>query len=183
MVNLLPPSTKRTLLREYYLRVFATFFLLSAVVMGAGAGLLLPSYYLARAESEEAVRYLDALQGTADLRARTQTGKSVQAFTEQVALLKEYGSRPFTAEMISRIQEHLSGDVSITTISVEYEAGDRGRISLGGSAKTRTALLTFAESLREELIFSGVSVPVGQLAGDSDLPYSLTFQFAKPPLP
>jgi hypothetical protein len=177
MVNLLPQPEKRRLLLAYYLRLASTFFFLTATILSLGVGLLIPSYFVARDENESAARYLEALEGTAGIKNKGQSGKIVARFTEQIAILKSYQHKPQTAEILSQVEEHLLKDVTVSAIEFEYGEGEDGVITITGVAKSRTALLGFAESLREESIFKGVSVPVSQLAEDENLKFSLSFGF------
>ncbi len=182
MVNLLPKPVRRKLTYGYYVRLLATFFLSLAFVVGIGAGLLLPSYYLARNESDASARYLEALEGTADIKNRGQIGRTVARFVEQIALLKRYDNEPVTAKMLAAVEAHLSKEVLVNAVQIDYDDSHSAIITLSGVAENRTALLSFAQELKGESVFAGVSVPVNQLAGDSDLLFSLEFNFmAKKP--
>lgn len=179
MVNLLPEPQRRAHYIHYYLRLFSTLFLMWTVVVAGGSIFLLPSYFLSRDESDSAKKYLEAAEGKAGIQSKQQVGKEVSQFADEVKALKLYGREPLAAKIFSTFETHLSKEIVIKAVALSFGDEEIGKITLTGVAKTRTALLSFAESVREESLFTGVSVPVSQLAGDTNLPFSLSFGFKK----
>jgi hypothetical protein len=180
MVNLIPPLEKKSLAFAYYTKLFALLFFMSALVVGIGSLLLLPSFFLANDQNDSALKYLSALEGTQAVRQKSETGKTVAAFSERLSILKTFERKPLSAQILATLEKNLPKDLSAMSIKISYTDEKTGIITMNGIGKTRTSLLSYAESLREESIFTGVSVPVTQLANDADLKYTLEFGFKIP---
>lgn len=178
MVNILPHKTQNELRIMYYAKLFGTFFLSAAFVVGIGAGVLVPSYFLAQEEAEASKRYAEALQQTLSLSEGGAAGKTLPVLAEQVGLMKSYRADPALAPALDRIVNAIPDSVSIRRIGFKFPATSEGVITLNGNADTRAALISFVDSLKKDPLFKGVAVPVADLVSDDDLPFTLTFSFA-----
>ena len=179
MVNLLPVQNQTRLSRTYYIRLATTFLSVAAVVLFVGGLLLAPSYLLARDEAESAKRYLSALDESAGLRERSGALSVVAELKEGIDLSKLFAEPATTADALSAITAHVSGGLHIGKIVFGKTEEGQVSISVTGVADTRTNLLSFAESLKADAFFEGVTLPVSQLAQDADIEFTLRFVVKK----
>ncbi len=179
MVNILPKDAQNKLGTRYYLQLLSMVFFLVAVAFAAGAGLLAPSYLLARQEADGAKEYSTALQQALTLKQSAGAGAEMLALSEQLKLMKAYQANPAVAGALSALVAKLPKGVSITKIFILPPGTSDGKIGIEGRAKTRAELLAFVSDLQANALFKNVAVPVSDLAGDTDIPFSLTFSLVK----
>ncbi len=175
MVNLLPSQSQARLSRTYYVRLATTLLSALVVVLFLGALLLTPSYLLARDEAESAKRYLSALDESAGLRERSGALSVVAELKEVLELSKLFAEPPVTADTLSAITSHVVAGVRIQKIVFGKTEEGKTSISVAGIADTRAGLLSFAEALKADATFEGVTLPVSQLAQDTDIEFTLHF--------
>lgn len=179
MVNLLPAQERRAIVRGYYLRLFTLTMSVVTTVMIAGGLFLLPSFFLARATADSGARYRAALEETVGLRERAGVSAHVATVAERVRLLDTFSTSPVTPDIARKIIDALPRGVTLTTLSMTRRDGGAA-VSITGSAATRDALLSLAESLKSVSALAGVSLPVSSLAQDKDIPFSLSFIYTAP---
>ena len=175
MVNILSKDAQNKLRTLYYVRLFSMLAFLVAFMFLLGAGLLSPSYLLAREEANVAKEYSTALQQTLALKESAGAGAALTSLAEEIALMKQYQSQPAVADALSAVISKLPKGVSISKILIAPPIIADGKIGIVGNAKTRAELLAFVSALQENPLFNKVVVPVSDLAGDTNLPFSLTF--------
>lgn len=180
MVNLLPQKTITRLRRTYYLRFAATLTILLVGALAVGTVLLIPSYVVSERSADASERYLSAVEETIGVRERAGVSDDVRALSERLRILNEYAGEPTTKNFFEDALSNLSSRITITGISFSKSGGTLN-ISIVGSADTRSSLLTFVETLQENERFNGVSVPVSQLARDSNIPFSITATYRSAP--
>ncbi len=180
MVNLLPNSAERAVVWRYRLRLVTLVSLMAALAAFLGGLLLLPSFFLARATADAGLRYADALDQTVGLTNRAGAADTLAALSERVRILDQYAAAPVTPSIIAPLVGALSSSITLTAIDIGRT--DTGAdVSVTGSAKTRDGLLAFANALHGVGGFSNVSLPVSQLAADTDIPFTISFTFTPTP--
>jgi hypothetical protein len=172
MVNLLSPQAQKKLVREYYARLAILLCLLASVALLLGACLLAPSVFLARGQAESFGRYLSALEETVGLQERSEAGQSTAVLAERVRIANDMAARHPTGAILSVV---LSGKPrGVRVESIRFSAGSETRISISGTAATRTILLGYADALRTHGALKDVALPVSSLVADTDVPFVLT---------
>ena len=180
MINLLPDPAKHSLRMAYYERLAIVFCILAACAVFAGAALLAPSYFLARADANAAQNYLVASSQALTGGGTAGATQTLAQLSEQISLMKSYPRAPHVAEILSQVTNHLPVGVFLTRISVTPGSSGPDTISVSGVAQTRDELLAFADALKSLPAFSGVSVPLSQLAGETNVTFSLSFTSSQP---
>ena len=153
---------------------------LVACSTAVGAVLLVPSYFLARVDQNAAA---SALAASTQALAATGNGSdtdTVAQVSERVSLMKSYPRIPRVAAILSLITAAIPTGISISEISVTPNDSGSDAIVLSGTAGTRDDLLAFADTLKAASALSGVSVPLSQLAGEANIPFTLSFSFTSP---
>lgn len=181
MINLLPDSAKRSLRATYYARLATVGITILAFVVFAGAAALLPSYLLARADAMSAEVYLADSSHTAAASQRAADTETLNQLSEEVSLMKSYPRAPFVAQAFSALTQDVPSGVSLSAITL-MPNDPAVSVSISGVAGTRDELLAFANALQGDSSFSGVSVPLSELAGEANIPFSFSFSFTPSPL-
>ena len=179
-VNLIPREVQRSLALRYYMSLATMFFFLAAIAIGLGALLLVPSYLLAKNTVESSARYRAALEDTLGLKEKAGVTDAMSALGERVSVLASYDAAPRTALALAAVGRDLPEGVSVTKMSLQITDTGAGTITVAGVAKARGALVSFVDALRADPLFQSVSIPVNQLATDTDIPFSLSFALVKP---
>lgn len=179
MVNLLPLSARRTLVRDYCFRLAAFVLFLMALVTFFGTLLLAPSFFLARATADAGTRYRVALEETVGLRERSGAAASVAALAERIRILGTLAALPVTSDVVDKVTGAMPHGVTLTSLTI-VRTDSGAALTLSGSAATRDTLLSLAASLKEVNGFSGVSLPVSSLASDKDIPFAIDITYATP---
>ncbi|MBV9349529.1 MAG: PilN domain-containing protein [Patescibacteria group bacterium] len=175
MVNLLPYKARRSLSFLYYARFGTVLLAALAIAVLASAALLVPSYLRATAEADAAARYLSASQ-KADAGNALGANSGLALISEEADILKTYPRSPEVAEALSLVTAQLPKGVTLNNIAIT--PGDAGgTMALSGIAVDRESLLSFVSALQKISAFSAVAVPVSALAGESNVPFTLTFPF------
>lgn len=176
-VNLLPRTTKRFFATQYYFTLTTVFVSLLSLVIILGGALLIPSYFLARAEAESAERYLSALEETVGLRERAGVSETMRRLSERVGILSSFENGRPTADIMVEIDRHLPSRVFLQGVSVTHSGSRAGEVTLVGIADSRADLLSFSDALKSSSLFNSVAVPVNQLVSETDVKFSFTFRF------
>lgn len=177
MVNLLPHSEQRKLRVLYYARLLSACLVVLSVVCVVGTLLLIPSYLSAKARAASAQKSLGQSLVRTNQNAASGVGQSLLVFKERITLLKEYHRQPASSYVLSRILSALPSGVRITAITFVFSGEGVGKVTVLGRADTRTALIEFGKKLEAESSFIGASVPVSNLVSDSNIAFSLPFEF------
>ena len=172
MINLLPPTARKHVTREYWLRVSIVWLALLLVVIIIIAVLQIPSYYLIRSQ-------LSAYQTEYD-NAKSQQEDFSDAETEvktanELAKHAYNADIPLTAsEVITTIKELAGAEVQLLQFTITNENNSANEIDIRGVASTRVALADFSKALIDHKYFSEANVPIENLANDQDLNFEIT---------
>lgn len=175
MINILPESGRSIVRREYRTRLVAMFLFLLALLSLAVAVMLLPAYLFATVEAEQA-----ELEETRLLSAKAAGAKTdaevIVAVNEQIVGLEAFMMAPKPSEAL--IETLKSAGPSIELVRVSYEGG-ASTISLSGKATSRDALLQFSKALQKLPIVDAVDLPVGDLAKNTNVSFSMMLTLKK----
>lgn len=171
MANILPDNLRRLNKRRYVIRLSTVVFYGLAFVLVVCTALIVPSYFLlneeAKALTAERVRMETDVVDT-DFRVLP-----LGEITERAKELTLGVDRFSPTSHIQTIVGTLPQGVSLNSIS--FEKGESMyTFTISGMADTREALVAFRDALDGLTRFSGVDLPVTQLARRTDLEFSLT---------
>lgn len=172
MFNLLLPSDKVTLYREYMLRVMIVAMGAFLTVIGIGIVLLLPSYVWLRL-SEQAL-----------FEKRATLLKDGSVNQELVATLAD--AKKTIATLNTKQQVSLRSLVEALVVSrgsgiklsdIEFDAsGEKIRLHLTGVSADRESLVAFSKSLSKDPMYTVVDVPISNFVKDRNIEFSLNIQ-------
>lgn len=179
-VNLLPREVKHSLRIRYYLSLATLFCFLAGVAISLGAALLVPSHLLAKNSVESSTRYQAALEETLGLKGRSGTLEEMATLAERVSILSSYETSGRTAPALAALGRDLPKGISVTKIAIQLTDSGAGTVTVAGIADARADLVALVEALKRDRLFERVAIPVGQLATDTDIPFSLSFALTTP---
>jgi hypothetical protein len=97
---------------------------------------------------------------------------------ERVTLLDDYGRTPTAALVLSHIAADTSAEIGVNAINITFTENGEGTANISGKAKTRAALISFGQKLQGDATFRGASIPVSDLAEDSNIDFDIPFTFS-----
>lgn len=180
MLNLLPESERKSLRRGYLLRLVAVALFLLAAAFAAGGVLLLPAYFAARADQAAAVRTLALLERSREISSAEEAGALLGAARRKTEHLAASLGRTSVADLLRRIVAARNSSVALSGFSFEEREGGAWVAGVRGTAAAREALLDFVRRLERDRAFQAVDLPVSNLAGDSDIAFSITLSGSYP---
>jgi hypothetical protein len=181
MINLIPPTAKKRIVLEYWLRVLTVWLALCVVAALFGLLIMLPTYVLVRGQVDaykgsaaEASAKIADYEGVAkSLVSASQNAKTVldTIKTEQIST---------HLELFDRLE---SEDLVLTDVLVTRGVDGFEPISLKGTAINRQAIANFRDRLLSEPTVESVDFPISSLAKDRDIPFTMTVVLKTPPTP
>lgn len=178
MINLIPPTAKKKILVEYWVRVISVWLILWALALFTAASILLPAYVLiglqVKAQQESAEL---ASQKVADYDT---VSKVLVKASQQAKMIVDEARLPrFSAYAL--LFERLQGE-EIEIMTVRIGRDDKGLTPavVGGVASDRQALASFRDRLLAEESVTKVDLPISNLARDKDIPFTITVTLVNP---
>lgn len=181
MANLIPPSAKKSVAIEYWLRVLTVWSLIATVVAILFSVTFLPLYVLVDSK-------IDAYQESAAIASQKiasfqAVSKSLRQSTEQAQLVvvsTRENSLFATIEMFHSLEGQNSG-IELSQMNVKKIAGGGfAPVLLSGEARDRQALSDFRDQLLEKEEVETVDFPLQNLAKDKDISFSITVTMTNP---
>lgn len=180
MVNLIPPTAKRNVIIEYWLRVLTVWSVLGSITAILFAVTLVPVYVLVEAK-------ISAYEESATLASQKiasfeTVSKELARSSQQAQLIITSGERSLS-ELIYSLSALEGMGVSLDEILVQRLSGGIAPIKLSGMARDRQALSDFRDKLLAEQTVATVDFPISNLAKDRDIQFSMTVTLANQPTP
>lgn len=172
MTNLIPPESKKQLVRLYFVRLVSAWSLLWSVALLVGALLLYPTYLL--------------ITGTSD--AYAQTAQSVNARTAEYDLMVGELNRsneeaksiikatdaPQFSSLLADIWNANGQGVSINSVDLSAENRVVAPYVLQGVATDRQSLALFRNRLEALPYVTEINLPIENLAGNQDIDFVIS---------
>jgi hypothetical protein len=176
MINLIPPAARKSVIREYWLRVAAIWMFL------IGTGLLLVSVLLLPTYMQILIQMGGITKTTDDTTARV---ASYDGLVAELALANTRAgvlTSNSTAEPLSVYIENIeavSGSaVTINSYAYEMLATGEAKITLAGIAARRGDLASFRDTLSTDPQYRTVELPISNLIKERDLLFSIELTLA-----
>jgi hypothetical protein len=168
----LPHSERSSLNREYHVRVAIVLLFFMSVALIVGVGALFPAYIHASFEEKLHLRDMAALKLTSDGSSLSTVEKNLSSSTDLMSLLAVSTTQQNFSTAISDIAS-ARGNVKVSSFGVTRVASSTLSIVIGGLAPTRSALLAFKARLDSLAPGISVTLPVSELARDTDIQFSI----------
>lgn len=172
MFTLLPEQNKKSLFKEYRLRLFTVIFLFLTAFCLISTALLFPSYislYFERGVLED-----ESARVGMEIKVKNEKGivETLARINHTLAAVKpqQSGVLQVTKVILDKLPSGISIDRFVYTRGEKADSS----LSLQGVAETRSELITFSRELEKQPDFSKVDLPISNLAKQSDVPFTLT---------
>lgn len=172
MINLIPPSAKKSIVTEYWLRVLSVWCFTWAFSLVVGIFLLVPVYVLINLQvstlNESAASASEKLATLNDV-----TGEFNLANQQARVLIDGSKRQPLSTynELFRNLE---TSEVTISSIMINRTKEGVAPVALTGEAANRQALASFRDSLLALPEVASVDLPISNLAKDRDIQFNLT---------
>jgi cell division protein FtsL len=175
MINLIPPSAKRSVIREYWKRVATVWlFLLSATAVILSV-FLLPTYLVLTNEISSLKNTMSESQSKIsnyDVSVKSLVSVS-QHSARLIANKQDIQFSAVSQKLQSLANEGVVIDSFIFTVDSVLTT-----LQVSGTAEDRTSLVSFKDKIQNDNLFSKVSLPISNLIKDKNLPFSMEITLA-----
>ncbi len=178
MINLIPPSAEKLIVKEYWLRVLAVWLFLFGTGCLLVASLHLPTYVLVR---NELTSLREQVANNAAGTASFDTGSAALATAmEEAALLRSVGTSSFGYVLDIKTLTNIAGD-DVVLSSFNFIKTDGATIvTLTGTARTRAALANFRDVIEIDDRFTDAILPISSLIKDRNIDFTMTVTSVRP---
>lgn len=174
MFTFLPEEYKKIALREYRFRLITLYLGLAFAFFVVTIAFSIPLFAITNAQKESALVERSALiknlkEDPAVLE------KEVVLLNQKIKLIAETSDTQTLTSVIERVLVQKGPSIALTSLTLK-RGGNAGTISISGIASSRDALVAFSKRLQGEPSFSKINLPVGALARNKDIPFSLAIE-------
>ena len=176
MINLIPPSAKITVKREYWLRVASVWSILVGVGVLAVASLLVP--VLVMIDNQLKVFNESYQTATEDNAQFKELSSELTAANETAALLQSNSDNLLFSALIQEMRGLAGTAIAINSIRVVRSEEGVSLLDVSGVADTRAALAAYRDALTASEMFATASLPLSNLAQDQNISFVINITVA-----
>lgn len=178
MINLIPPTAKKEIIVEYWIRVVSVWLVLWAFALFAAVAISLPPYVLISSQvKEHEASAVEASQKVADY--QNVSAALIEA-SQQAKIVIDEEKLPRFSEYVLMLQELQGEGIEINTVSLKRESTGIVPIVVGGIAADRQALTSFRDRLLADDAVADVELPISNLARDKEIVFNLKVKLVNP---
>lgn len=172
MINLIPNSAKRSIVKEYWMRVLSVWFLVWSIVLLMSAVAFLPAYVLI--SSQVKIYEQSALEASEKVATYENVSVAlVQASQEAKVVIDEMAQHRLSS-YLKRIEGLQGEGITVNDIRLSRLEQGVGPIIVQGLARDRQTLAAFRDRLQADPLVKEVELPISNLAQDRDIVFTLT---------
>ncbi len=178
MINLIPQTAKRSVVREYWTRVVSVWLFILSFVLFIATTLLLPAFITVSTQIDAYTTSAEAALSEVDnynLSSVTLVDANKQA---QFILLNR--DLPSYMELVKKIEFSQNDGIIINRFEFQSDGTKLKPISISGKATTRESLAQFRETLLSDTDIETVFLPISNLAQDKDISFVITITMKTP---
>ena len=176
--TLLPEKDKKSVIREYHLRLTAVVLLFFSGATLLGLFLLIPSAILSRSREGIVEKKLAVLEATHN---RLERGRPEEALKDSKELMRLFTTRaqyPNFSDTLDHISADRNLGIKVTAINATADAVPVV-VLISGVAKSREVLSTYVKKLQSDRTFSSVTIPVSNFAKNKDIEFAISITKAQ----
>lgn len=177
MINLIPNSAKKSIQKEYWVRVVSVWMILLSIALVFSAIVTLPSYVLI--SSQVLVYEQSAAEAVQKVEDYKLVSKKLIQSTQQAKFALDENTLDSFAGYIFLFEDLEGVGISINEIEIAREESSVKPIIVSGIADNRQELASFRDRILEVENVSAVDLPISNLAKDREIPFSLTVTILK----
>lgn len=174
MINLIPPTARRTVVKEYWLRVATVWLFLIAFAFFVVGVLKTPAYLLISSRGD--LYSAQVNQAVSELEASVADEALIKEANEKAAHLRaaiDTATTPFSV-VIDELTILAGAQVTIEQFNLIKTAEGLGEIQISGTASERADLTRFDDAIEAHPLFEKAVLPISNLAQDRNLSYQIT---------
>lgn len=176
MINLLPAAYKKSLEREYMLRVFTVLLMLFGVTGGIALIFVIPAYINATLKEQTLTLQLETLKKSQVIDKNDSLNQIIQDINKKLKIFPDSDTKsPISKSIINSIVADKGTGIVISQINYSKTQDGVTMVNIIGSAKDRDTLLAFQKVLEGEPQFKNITVPISNFIKESNLEFSITF--------
>ncbi len=171
MANLIPPAAKRSIKIEYWVRVVSVWAVLFGVAALTLAVLNAPVYLLIKSQLQtHSGSFNDAHEQNS---SNEKIEAEILAANDNAALLIGMKNIKPVVPYVTEIESYVNEKITLNTFSVSRTGTAVSSVSLTGVAVDRASLVEFSRAIENSDTFSEASIPLSNLAKDSNIPFTI----------
>lgn len=175
MINLIPPSAKKSITFEYWKRVITVWFCLFSSALVILSVFLLPTYIALQSE----ISFLEDKVSSGIDRVSDYDITATELITanKQAALLLDNKATNTPSSLVAILNTYAGKAVSLNNFQFT-KLDSSPVITLAGIAATRQELARFRDVITQDPRFGVVNLPISNLIKDKDLLFSMEISIA-----
>lgn len=175
MYNILPEEVKKSLKKEYVMRVVSLALLMITSCMALGSVSLIPSYVMAlqkKAEIQNELDTVDTRANSSDTKSYTEIANLLAKKTKAIALI-DTERQPH--ESIDGVLHQKGPGVTIDQF-IYQRVGTTSTLMIRGVAATRESFLSFDDGIKKSKLFKDADFPIELLARQRNINFTMKLQ-------
>jgi hypothetical protein len=172
MINLIPPSAKKKIVLEYWVRAISVWFYTWAAALLLGAFVMVPVYVLVNLQVSSSSE--SAASAGQMLASYDEVSKQITISNQEAKALLDSKKYKLLSRYLDTFFSLETSEVSISQISLSRVKEGVSPVQISGSANTRQALASFRDQLLALPDVDSVDLPISNLAKDKDIQFALT---------
>lgn len=171
MINLIPPSAKKRIIKEYWLRVAAVWLFLLSGAFALIALTMTPLFVLVN--SQLSALTLANSVPLEDIQTFQSVKEDVERANQNARTLL---TDPVVLEgntIVTTLESLGSAQVTLVGFSIARSRTVISNVSVRGVARNRSALVDFQEAVRAHEIFSDAELPLSSFAESEDISFTM----------
>lgn len=172
MINLIPPDAQKQVKSEYWIRVVSVWMILVGSAFLLVTILLTPVYVLINGQLESFLYEYN--QANSESQSFVESETEITEINKIATLLANADEEVTFSNIIIKIEQLASSDIQIENFTLSRKGGEISPIVVSGQAGSRFALTEFKDAIEASRIFKSVSLPLSNLAKDTDITFSIT---------
>ncbi len=178
LTNLLPVERRRTLAREYYLRLGVVIMCFVTALTLVSMVLLIPTYVLLVKNSAAKEAYLVSVEATISATSEVSLPVRLATLNSNAETLSALAHAPSVSAIIRSILAISRPGITLSNFSYTPAGTKPGTIAISGTATTRDALRNYQLALSGMSSVRSADLPVSAYAKDSTIPFVITVTLA-----
>lgn len=180
MVNLIPPSAKKSVIIEYWIRVVTVWSVLGSITAVLFAATLIPVYVLV--ESRISAYEASANLASQKIASFEHVSRELAQSSQQAQLIMT-SSGSSLSELVYALSALEGSGVALSDMFIQRAVTGVEPVKLSGVARDRQALSDFRDRLLAQPDIESVDFPISNLAKDRDIQFSMTVTMTNQPTP
>lgn len=171
MANLIPPSARVRVKREYWIRVISVWMMLVGTACLMVATLQAPAYVLVKEQMSVFNHWYKEVEG--DSKQFKSLAEVIDRTNEISLMLNKEEEHLLFSDLIKEVEDVATNDIHISDFTISRKEGVVESFNVAGKAASRSSLADFKKDLEASELFESVELPLSNLAKDVDISFNI----------